>query len=282
MSNNSDAPGRRTGPVITLVLAAVAVLLAVASLAIALTRDRDDGRPHATVTLTQAVPATTGPGMSAPTTRDPSATSGPTTVPNRFTYQPLWPFANESEAAAWQRAYREGGHQPWHLDPAAVAADFTRNYLGFATIDKIVLVTTEDEEAWVTVGYDNPNGVPAPAAMLHLVRLGSGDDAPWEVVGSEDRTLTITTPRYGAQVGSPFTVGGRITGVDESLDIRLLQLPNTQPVGEVGQIPAGGTDSPWTATVPFAASCPGTLTLVVATGGHVAEVEKFAITAVRC
>ncbi|MBL1074179.1 hypothetical protein JK358_07195 [Nocardia sp. 2] len=263
-------------------MAAVAVLLAVASLFIALTRDRDDSAaPASTTGVTVTEPATTGPGRTTPNTRDGTA---PATTPaaNRFTYQPLWPFANEAEAAAWQQSYRAGGHQPWHLDPAAVALNFTQNYLGFENVDQAIQVSTKDEEAWVTVGYDNPNGSPAAAAVVHLARLGSGEDAPWEVVGTEDRTLTITTPRYGAQVGSPIAVGGRITGVDESLDLRLLQLPQGEQVGAVGRIPAGGTDSPWTASLPFSAACPGTLTLVVATGGHVEEVERFAITGVRC
>ena len=37
-------------------------------------------------------------------------------------------------------------------------------------------------QAWVGVGYDNPNGRPVTVAVLHLARIGAGADAPWEVV----------------------------------------------------------------------------------------------------
>ncbi|WP_306362785.1 hypothetical protein [Nocardia sp. CC227C] len=70
--------------------------------------------------------------------------------------------------------------------------------------------------------------------------------------------------------------------MDESLDIRVRQLGREQPVGTVGRIPAGGMDMPWSATVPIDASCPGTLTVAVATGGHGTDVERFAITGVHC
>ncbi|MFX0577785.1 hypothetical protein [Nocardia nepalensis] len=122
----------------------------------------------------------------------------------------------------------------------------------------------------------------ATAAVLHLVRIGTGANKPWEVVGTQNSTLTLTIPGYESLVGSPVTVGGRITGVDESLRVQIRRLDRARPVGEVSGIPAGGADTPWTTTVPFAVTCPGTLTVAVATGGHIAEVERFAVTGVRC
>ncbi|NNH70678.1 hypothetical protein HLB23_12520 [Nocardia uniformis] len=197
----------------------------------------------------------------------------------------MWPFATEADATAWQQSYREGGHQPWRLDAATIALNFTQQYLGYTNVDRVIVTQFRADEAWITVGYDSPedaSGAGHVAAVVHLVRFGTGDDAPWEVVGTEDRTLSITAPRYGSQVRSPVTVGGRISGVDESLDIQVRQLGNERPVGAVGQIPAGGIDTPWSATVPVTASCPGTMTIAVATGGHVADVERFAVTGVRC
>lgn len=276
-----------------LIAAGAAVLLAGAAVVFAVTRDGGDtASQSATPTvITQSTAPTVQPPSQAapgapPTASGTSAapTSKPST-PNRFGYQPLWPFATEADAAAWQQSYREGGHQPWHLDASTIALMFTQQYLGYASVDRIVLTQFRGNEAWITVGYDYPDDASDAglvAAVLHLVRFGTGDDAPWEVVGTEDRTLTLSTPRYGSQVSSPITVGGRITGVDESLDIQVRQVGNEQPVGTVGQIPAGGTDTPWTATVPITASCPGTLTIAVATGGHVTDVERFAVTGVRC
>ncbi|MTE14297.1 hypothetical protein GLP40_16195 [Nocardia sp. CT2-14] len=194
----------------------------------------------------------------------------------------MWPFRSVAEAAAWQQNAGPSGHQPWHLDAGATAQFFTQHYLGFTGVDKIVKVSQQGEQAWVSVGFDNPNGVAAVAAVLHLVRMGGGDTAPWEVVGSEDTTLAISTPPYATAVHPPVTVGGTVTGVDESLRIRILRLDREQPVGESGPIAAGGNGSPWSTAVSIDAACPATLTIVVATGGHVAEVERFAVTGVHC
>lgn len=283
-------------------IAATAVVLALAvTLYFAVIRDSGDestgtattGQADRTVTTSGTGPApgtfasgagTSAPGTAGPATSatNPGASTAPTSGPKTFAYQPLWPFADVAAAAEWQRSYRDGGHQPWHLDAAATAQSFTTGYLGYTDVDKVLQTTVRGDEAWVTVGFDNPNAVPVPAAVLHLAKLGAGDDAPWEVVGTEDRTLTLTAPKYGAQITAPVAVAGRITGVDESLRVQVLQLNATRPAGEAGGIPAGGQDSPWTATVPFAATCPGALTIAVSTGGHLQEVERFALTGVRC
>jgi hypothetical protein len=46
-------------------------------------------------------------------------------------------------------------------------------------------------------------------------------------------------------------------------------------------IAAGGIKRPWTAAVRFRHGTDRVLTVIVATGGHVAAVERFAITAIR-
>jgi hypothetical protein len=196
-------------------------------------------------------------------------------------YQLLWPFAGQAQAAEWQRSYRSGGHQPWHLDPGTTALGFTQGYLGYAGIDRVVRRAVGGREAKVAVGYRLPDGRLATAAVVHLIRLGSGGDAPWEVVGTLDTSLSLTTPPYRSVVSSPMTVGGRITGVDESLTIQVRTLDHAAPVGQVGGIPAGGQDTPWSARVPLRAPAGTVLTVAVATGGHVAGVERFAITGVR-
>ena len=67
-------------------------------------------------------------------------------------------------------------------------------------------------EAYVAIGFRLPDGSPHTAADVHLVKVGTGADAPWEVVGTRDTTLTLDRPAYGSTVASPMTVGGRITG----------------------------------------------------------------------
>ncbi|TNC24228.1 hypothetical protein FG385_19170 [Amycolatopsis alkalitolerans] len=236
------------------------------------------GSPGATSAPAPApTPAPTSvPGGSA-APPPPATTQQP--VPG-FAYVPLWPFASVADAAAWQQSYRGGGHQPWHLDPGLTAQSFTQGYLRYTDLDVITQTSVQGDQAWVGVGYTNPNNQPTTAAVIHLAKIGSGTDAPWEVVGTRDTTLTLTQPGYGSKVSSPVTVGGRITGVDENLQVQIRTL-GTGVVGRSAGIPAGGQDTPWSVTVPFAAPSGSVLTIAVATGGHVTSVERFAITGVR-
>jgi len=234
-------------------------------------------------------PASTGqgavplPGASPTTaTTSPAAPSPTKQVPAQpFAYQPLWPFASIAEAAAWQREYRDGGQQPWHLDAEETALSFTTGFLGFTEIDRVVARSIKGNEAWISVGYQSSEGPGSIAAVIHLVRIGQGDDAPWEVVGTQDSTLTLERPRYAARVTSPITVGGRITGVDESIRIDLRQAGTARPLGTSCCVAGGGEKQPWSVRVTFRGAEEGALTVVASTGGHVQDVERFAITAVR-
>lgn len=206
---------------------------------------------------------------------------GTATAAEEFAYQPLWPFASQADADAWLRDGAGAGHAPWHADPSVTAVSFTRDYLGFAEIDRVTSVTEHADEAWVGVGYVLPNGRPTTAATIHLARFGAAPDAPWEVVGSRDDVLTLTAPPYGSPVADVIDAGGSITGVDESLHLRVHQNGAEQMLGEHCCVAAGGDAAPWTATVSTSPPQPGALTLVVWTGGHVAEVEKFAVTGLQ-
>jgi hypothetical protein len=233
---------------------------------------------------TAATPATGAP--TAAEAAAPAAAATPTAAPRpsaardpgvpAFRFAPLWPFASAGDAVAWQRAADPGGHQPWHYDPGATATTFAQSYLGYTEVDRVTSVRTAGDEAWVGVGAD-PG---FPAAVLHLEQIGTGAPRPWEVVGSEDTTLSLTTPPYGTTAHAPLTVGGLITGVDEALQVQVRTLAAAQPIGRAGPIAAGGQAQPWTATVPLASPHPGLLTVAVSTGGHRFAVERFAITAV--
>ncbi|WP_211589388.1 hypothetical protein [Microbispora sp. H11081] len=229
--------------------------------------------PSAPGSLSPAVSPSLSPSVS------PSLPAG-SLVAGR--YQPLWPFADEKQARDWQESYRSGGHQPWHLDPEQTALSFTQGFLGFEGVDQVVERTVTGAHARVSVGIRGEGGGrPGIAAVIHLVRFGTGTDAPWEVVGTDDTTFSLTTPRYGAVVSSPVKVGGRITGVDESIRVRVRGTGSAQPLGERCCVSAGGDGAPWSATVTFRAAPGRTLTIVASTGGHVAEVERFAVTGVR-
>lgn len=269
--------------VAAIVLGTVPVLLAATAIVLILTSDSgqtpEAGAPPSATTA----PAT--PGTSSSTVSTPSPAPSSTQRPPArvtFAYQPLWPFTDIAEVQRWQRAYRSGGHAPWHLDAGATALAFTTGYLGFADVDTVVWQEVHGTEALVAVGYAvDADHARATASVLHLARYGTGADAPWEVVGSKDTTLTLTQPRYSAVVASPMTVGGRVTGVDENIRVQVRQPSSAAPLGESPGIPAGGDSSPWSTRVSFQGARDPALTVVASTGGHVTGIERFAITAVR-
>jgi hypothetical protein len=229
-----------------------------------------------------------GPSASHPSPTRASAPApgsstapAPATAPAPFAYQPLFPFGSLAGVQAWQASYAAGGHDPWHLNPGLTALAFTQGYLGFSRIDKVAALTLSGGDARVTVGFHRPDGHVSAAAVIHLVKFGSGKYVPWEVVGTDDTTLTLDIPVYGGTATSPVRVGGKITGVDESLQAEVHRLGSAGPVGSYCCRPAGGQATPWSFSVAFHAAPGQVITIVVHTGGHVAAVERFAVTGVR-
>jgi hypothetical protein len=223
-------------------------------------------------------PASTSPALSTSTSTPPTST--PPALPVGLL--PVWPFASADGVRAWQDSYHAGGQQPWHLDAGQTASAFTAGYLGFKDISLVLTQNTAGRDAHVAVGSATSAGPSVTAAVIHLVRFGSGADAPWEVVGTDDTGgLTLTAPTYGSTVTSPIAVGGTITGVDENIHVQVRQLSTTTAVGEACCHPAGGTNTPWTMPVSFRGTTDRVLTIVAWTGGHLLQIERFAITAVR-
>jgi hypothetical protein len=210
----------------------------------------------------------------------PAASAAPAPTPAPFGYQPLFPFGSWADAQAWAASYAANGHQPWHLSADQTALAFTQGYLGFSQISKVAAHTVGGSDARVTVGLTLPNGQLSHAAIIHLVKFGSGRYAPWEVVGTDDTSLTLDLPAYGSTATSPVRIGGKITGVDENLRAEVHQLSASGSVGSFCCQAAGGQATPWSLTVPFRATSGQVITIVVHTGGHVAAVERFAVTGV--
>lgn len=210
----------------------------------------------------------------------PGTTSSTTPAPAyAFPYQPLWPFADQSSAEKWLSDQQPSDKSAWQSDASATALRFTREFLGFTDFDRTTSVTVNSREAWVTVGQSIPDGEPTTAAKLHLARLGPADNAPWEVVGTEDTDLTLDTPAYGSPFRPVLDVGGTISGVDESLEVQARQ--GSKLLGEFCCQPAGGQGSRWSIPLTMSTPQPGAVTVVVSTGGHLSKVERFAITALR-
>lgn len=263
-----------------IVLASLAIVAAAVLTVVVL---NNDDKPSGTAPAPGATVTQPGPTVTITATRQPTSSQTPTTSPSHrtFRYQPLWPFTSESGAAAWQQAYRSGGKQPWHLDPAQTALSFTTGFLDFDEIGLVVSQSVRGDEAFVSVGYRADKNPPSTAAVIHLARLGQGDDAPWEVVGTRDSSLTLTQPRYGAVAGSPLTVGGRITGVDESIRVDVRQASTGARLGTSCCVAAGGDAHPWSTQVTFQGATDPAVVIVASTGGHYQGVEAFAVTAIR-
>jgi hypothetical protein len=217
-------------------------------------------------------------GAATSTTSSPAPSSRIASALTSSGYVTLWPFASVAAAEKWQREAAAGSHQPWHFDAGEVATAFARQYLNFTGIDRMVRKTVTASDAHVTLGYA-AGGTIGTAAVIHLVRIGSGSGQPWEVVGTDDTaTFSLTQPRYGSAVAGTITVGGHITGVDESIRVTARQLSGI--VGSYCCLPAGAS-APWSVQLRLTNPQPGPLTIVASTGGHLAAVERFTVTGVR-
>jgi hypothetical protein len=196
------------------------------------------------------------------------------------TYLPLWPFASSEEVQQWEQSNSSGGHQPWHLDAGLTAQAFVTGYLGFTGIHSVIHTVVDSSGAHVAVGFVTTGTSTSTAAVVHLVRWGTSPGAPWEVVGTDDTTLAVSTPAYGSTATSPVTAGGTITGVDEQLVVTVRQSSSSVALGTSPGIPAGGTKTPWSTEVTYRGATEPVLTIVVQTGGHIQDVERFAVTGV--
>jgi hypothetical protein len=199
----------------------------------------------------------------------------------------LWPFQSLAQVQAWQVHRELAGGDPQHrLDPAATALEFTRGALGYTGVDLVTSsVAGQDGGQLVSVGWLVESGAPLTVATLRLVPLGAGSQAPWVVTGTVHTGLldppVFTWPAYGATVRAPLEVGGVINGVDEALRVVVVG-PDGRRLGAAGPIGLGGRGQPWRASVPLTGAVPGLLvTVAVSTGGHLGDVEWFAVTAAR-
>jgi hypothetical protein len=195
-------------------------------------------------------------------------------------YVPVWPFANYAEARGWQDKVSLSGSQAWHGDAVATARSYVQDVLGFTDLDVFAPLGPSGADGMhVQVGFLDPNKKVRTAAVLHLVRYGpTADDvlAPWEVVGTDDAELGITSPEYGSHQTSPLTVGGTFTGVDGNL-VASVRDRDGNVLGQAPGLGAGGQDQPWTERVAYKATGGGVRVVVVFAGGALTKHGLFSI-----
>jgi hypothetical protein len=219
-----------------------------------------------TVTTSPASP--TAPATTVTPSPTPALPSG---------YLPLYPFSSGEEVARWETSK---SLYLGYLNPGQTALGFAR-YLGYTGINEVLGIRSAYDGDHVAVGFTVASAPPHTVAVVHLVRFGPGDGAPWEVVGTDDTTLTLTSPPYGSRLQTPLSTGGTITGVDESITVEVFQAGSPTPVADSCCHAAGGTSSPWSVAIPGPLPDHGILIIAAATGGHIAPVERFAVTGVR-
>jgi hypothetical protein len=217
------------------------------------------------------------------TSSQPAPTASPAPgAPSAFGYLPLYPFASRADALAWQASSLSGGHQPWHLSAGQTALSFTQGYLGFAGINLITGQTVRQGDARVAVGFAITAGRTSTAAVIHLVRFGTGRLAPWEVVGTDDTDFSLTSPAYGSAASSPLMVGGRISGIEDSIRIQVRELSSGVPLADScchGAV--SGIRQAWHATVQTGGGTDPAFTVVASHDSGVAAVAQFAVTGLR-
>ncbi len=237
----------------------------------------------ATLAILAAGACGSGSSSTPDSTTRPRATTSSSTTPSpravlAAPLLPLFPFQSAAEAAAWSH---DSEHDTRFGDAGATALAFAR-FLGYAEIDRVVRIRTDATGAHVSVGAFVPDTDRLTiAAVVHLVRYAADAASPWEVVGTDDTDLTLTEPAYGSAVASPLAVAGRISGVDESIKVRVVQLHANGVLGEFCCTPAGGRDSAWSSSVAFTTPTDPILMVSVSTGGHILDVERFAVNGVR-
>jgi hypothetical protein len=147
-------------------------------------------------TRPSASPAPTGPPGS-PTAASPAPTSpaptgsGPVRVADMPT---VWPYATRQAGAARADADVRDGRYPNLRDPARTAVDFVASYLGR---DGLTAARLEAYPPGLRMLVSRDG---RPLSTVFLVRVRTGDDAPYVVVGAsraglgEPDTLTLAPP----------------------------------------------------------------------------------------
>lgn len=171
------------------------------------------------------------------------ATASPTLAPplpgDTYTGPAIWPFTSQAQAEGWTVA-----STPWDMrDSKAVTEHFVSDYLGLTGV-----TVTQTCVSCEVLGLDVAGRSVGEVTVAHY---SVGAAHLFTVVGVAGTDLTITSPAAGAAVASPTSVTGRITGVDENVQLRLLTAAGTQ-LATAGA-PAGSA-VPWSATLTWSAT----------------------------
>jgi hypothetical protein len=174
--------------------------------------------------------------ISTPTPT-PSTTSPPLPT-GGFTGTGMWPFGSQTEADSW-----DATTMPWADDNKAVVEHFVRDWLMLPGI-----TVTQSCVSCNVLGLQVGNRSVGEVDVDYYVVAGKHVFTVTKVGGTD---LTITEPTAGEAISSPTGVTGRITGVDENVQLRLLSTDGAE-LASAGA-PAG-TAVPWQGSLTWTAS----------------------------
>jgi hypothetical protein len=170
-------------------------------------------------------------------TPTPSATPPPPPT-GGFTGTGMWPFGSQTQADSWDAAT-----MPWAEDNKAVVEHFVRDWLALPGI-----TVTQSCVSCNVLGLQVGSRSVGEVDVDYYVVAGKHVFTVTHVGGTD---LTISAPAAGEAISSPTDVRGRITGVDENVQLRLLSTAGSE-LASAGA-PAG-TAVPWQGSLTWTAS----------------------------
>jgi hypothetical protein len=180
---------------------------------------------------------------------------------------PVWPFTTDAQAAGWKA---DPGSRTWAADPVKVVAHLMADYLklpGQAT-------ARINNDTGVAVVEVSAGG--RPVSQVRLERVGRAPDGPWSVTAAFSGDITVSRPKSGDEVTPPLDVQGAVTGVDESVQVRLM----TDVVLAEGHAPAGNV-MPWSQPLRWTSTSWSVAALVTNTYDGKGDLHAVTVTAVR-
>ena len=172
--------------------------------------------------------------VQVPTTHGPRPSAAPTVtgggLDHAFENPALWPFTSAQEISAWRTTY------PYANDKSALVSHYLQDVLG---IPGTTLTRPCESCDVVDIAVA---GRKVGQAALERFFLDGAQVYTISTIGGTD--LTLLSPSAGEAVSSPTRVTGRITGVDEHVDLTLLSQAGA--VLATGGAQAGSA-VPWTA-----------------------------------
>lgn len=193
-----------------------------------------------------------------------TSTNGVTTSANGT---PVWPFTSDAQAADWEA---QPGSRGWAADPVKVTQHLMDDYLklpGAATSR----LNDDGDLAIVEVSAGG-----RPVSQVRLERVGRDTSGPWSVTSAASDDLVVRQPGDGDEVTSPLQVTGTVSGVDQSVHLRLMA---AALLGEA-YAPAGN-EQPWTQALAWTRSDWSVAALTGTTFNGKGDLSAVTVTAVR-